>query len=45
MLQPAMEMLIQLNGPPPGVSGLPYPPLEAACRGLQPFYDVLYKAK
>ncbi len=45
ILQPAPQDLVKLKAPPTGYAGYAYAPLEAARAGMQPFYDVLYKAK
>ena len=45
ILQPVSRDLITFNALPRDYAGLAYNPLEAAHAGIQPFYDVLYKAK
>lgn len=43
VLQPAAEELNKFKTLPAGYTGLAYSPLAAAHKGIQPFYDVLYK--
>lgn len=45
ILHPDPEDLVRFDVLPSGYSGFAYNPLEASQAGLQPFYDVVYKAK
>ena len=45
ILQPDPKDLVRFDALPSGYAGFAYNPLEASRAGLQPFYDVVYKAK
>jgi len=45
IIQPDPEDLVRFDALPSGYAGFAYNPIEASQAGLQPFYDVVYKAK